>query len=74
MPFDKEEPAGNLRAFRAKRRMSQQSVADAIGVDQITISNYENAVSGMSFENAWALADLFGVTLDDLGGRKISEQ
>ena len=33
------------------------------------IMNYENGKGGIGYETAWALADLFGVTLGELGGR-----
>lgn len=73
MPFDKYELADNLRGFRAKKRMSQSEVASAVGVSETTIANYENGKGGLGFETAWALADLFGVPLCDLGGRDESE-
>lgn len=69
MKFDNEVIAGNLRGLRAKARMSQQEVAEAIGVDGGTITNYENGRSVPSFEKAWMLASLFGVSLDALAGR-----
>lgn len=69
MPFDKYVLADNLRGFRAKNRMSQSEVAAAVGVSETTIVNYENGKGRLGFETAWALADLFGVALCDLGGR-----
>lgn len=69
MKFDSETLAGNLRGLRAKSRMSQQDVADALGVDANTITNYEAGRTVPSFEKAWMLASLFGVSLDALGGR-----
>ncbi|WP_417046249.1 helix-turn-helix domain-containing protein [Enorma massiliensis] len=33
------------------------------------LDNYEGGVSGMSLENAWKLANFYGCTLDELGGR-----
>ena len=56
MPYDKNVLAANLRAFRARARMKQSEVAAAVG--------------GIGYETAWALADLFGVTLGELGGRE----
>ena len=49
--------------------MSQQEVADALGVDANTVSNYESGRTVPSFEKAWMIASLFGVSLDALGGR-----
>ena len=63
MKFDQEVLAGNIRGLRHKARMSQQEVADALGVDANTVSNYESG------RTAWMIASLFGVSLDALGGR-----
>lgn len=74
MSFDKNVMADNLRGLRAKNRMTQAEVADAVGVSVGTIANYENGEGGMSYETAWALADLYGVSLCDLGGRDERKQ
>ena len=70
MPYDKNVLAAYLRAFRARARMKQSEVAAAVGVTANTIMNYENGEGGIGYETAWALADLFGVTLGELGGRE----
>lgn len=69
MAYSKETTAAKLRGLRAERRMSQDDVARRIGASVGTIRNYENAVTDLSFENAWSLADLYGVSLCDLCGR-----
>lgn len=69
LKFDQEVLAGNIRGLRHKARMSQQEVADALGVDANTVSNYESGRTVPSFEKAWMIASLFGVSLDALGGR-----
>lgn len=69
MPYDKEVLAGNLRAFRAKARMTQAEVAKHVGVTTATIQNYESGEGGLGYDVAWRLADLFGVTMGELGSR-----
>lgn len=69
LKFDQEVLAGNIRGLRHKARMSQQEVADALGVGVNTVSNYESGRTAPSFEKAWMIASLFGVSLDALGGR-----
>lgn len=69
MGYSKDVVAANLRALRARKRMTQAEVAAAVGVNANTIGNYENGDSSMSYEAAWKLADLYGVPLCDLGGR-----
>ena len=69
MGFDREVMAGNLRAMRARRRMSQKEVADSVGFDVNTITNYESGKSIPNYENAWKLADFYGVPLCAIGSR-----
>lgn len=69
MAFNKNVMADNLRGLRAKKRMTQEEVAKVIGVSTATVQNYENGAGSVSYETAWALADLFGVALCELGGR-----
>lgn len=69
MAFDKNVMADNLRGLRAKKRMTQAEVAEAVGVSTNTITNYENGEGSVSYETAWKLADLYGVPIAELGGR-----
>lgn len=39
-------------------------------MERSSIGKYETGVSCMDYETAWDLADLYGVSLDELGGRK----
>ena len=69
MAFDREVFASNIRAYRAKKRMSQAELGAAIGRDQTTIGNYESARSVPDYEDSWKMADIFGVSLGALGER-----
>ena len=73
MAFSKEEMSACLRELRARKRVTQQEVADAVGVDATSIYNYENCRTAPTFEIAWRLADFFDVSLDRLGGRNTDE-
>lgn len=70
MAYDVEEIAGNLRALRAKRGLTQAEVAKEIGVDENSISGWEQGRIGMTYANAWKLAEFYGVSLDALGSRE----
>ena len=50
--------------------MSQMDVAKALDVNIGTIRHYEAGDTCPDYITAWKLADLYDVTLDDLGGRK----
>ena len=51
-----------------KSRLSQQTLADQIGVFRNTISNWETGYSQISLENAKKVAEYFGVTIEYLLG------
>lgn len=61
-----------LKALRTARGLSQQELADKLGVNKMTISGYERNVRRPAGENALeiyeALADLFNVDLSYLLG------
>lgn len=65
----RERIAAGLRAHRAMKDVTQAQLADEIDVNQTTLCAWENA-GCPSVENAWALADYYGVSLDELVGRK----
>lgn len=60
--------AAGLRAQRAIKNVSQREAAKAIGANQSTLSGWENN-AGIGLEDAWAAADYYGCSLDDLAGR-----
>lgn len=56
----------NLQALRRLRRMTQEDVAEAIGVSRQAIAKWESGDSLPDIQKAHALAKLFGVSLDEL--------
>ncbi|MDD7403943.1 MAG: helix-turn-helix transcriptional regulator [Butyribacter sp.] len=56
----------NLIELRKLANLSQEDVADKIGVSRQTLSKYETGESLPDIEKCMALAELFGVSLDDL--------
>lgn len=65
--------AASLRANRASRRLTQQDVADRIGTSKESISNWENGENAINVDALVRLADFYGVSLDALVGREVSE-
>lgn len=61
--------ASTLRALRAKEDMTQAELARQIGVDKSTIINWESGEYMPNLRIATTLADIFGVTLEQLVGR-----
>ena len=58
-----------LREVRKSKKLTQQQIADEIGVNRGSYSNWEKGKREPSFENLIKLADLLEVTLDWLFGR-----
>ena len=56
----------NVKNLRNVNNVSQQSLADKIGVDRSTVSRIENGEIETTVENAIKLANAFNVTLNDL--------
>lgn len=58
-----------LRALRKERGETQVQVAEAIGIAEQHYQRFEGGVNLPNLENAWKLADHFGVSIDYLVGR-----
>ena len=58
--------ADNLIEMRKLHNWSQEELAEKIGVSRQTLSKYETGESLPDIEKCRMLADLFGVTTDDL--------
>ena len=58
--------ADNLMELRKYYALSQEELAARIGVSRQTLSKYETGESLPDIEKCKALADVFGVTVDDL--------
>ena len=61
-----------LKELREKAGYSQQGFADAIGVKQSTVGNWEAGAREPKFEIMERLADFFGVSVDYLLGRDVT--
>lgn len=61
-----------IRQLRNDKNWTQKDLADKLHVGKTTISKYETGYSEPDIKTQTILADLFGVSLDDLNGRKRS--
>ena len=59
-----------LRELREKKRLSQQQLADWLGLTCSSISNYENNTQTPPADTLVRLADIYGVSVDYLLGVK----
>lgn len=58
-----------IRELRKERGETQVQVAEAIGIAEQHYQRFERGANLPNLENAWRLADHFGVSIDYLVGR-----
>lgn len=58
-----------LKRLREKKGVSQQTVADHLGIDRTTYTRYELGISKPKYHNLRILADYFGTSPDFLLGQ-----
>lgn len=56
----------NIREYRVLQKLSQQQIAEYLGVTREFISLIESGKRDISINNLTKLADLFGIELSDL--------
>ncbi len=56
----------DLRVWRAKREITQEELAEAVGVSRQTINAIEGDRYDPSLELAFALADYFDCAIEDI--------
>lgn len=62
-----------LKTARQAKKLTQVEVADKLGIDDTTISKYENDKSEPDNETLTKLLDLYEVNFDFIHGREIKD-
>lgn len=62
-----------LKDVRESRAVTQEAIAQHIGVTQTFISRVENGTKDMSFSLMTEIADYLDVSLDEIAGRQKPE-
>lgn len=63
-----------LGTIRRKKHITQEELANHVGVNKSFISRVETGTKDMSFPLAVAIADYLNVSLDDIAGRKVKAE
>ena len=63
-----------LRVLRAERQWSQQDLADRLGVSRQSVNAVETGKYDPSLPLAFKIADVFGLTIEDIFLRDEAEQ
>ena len=66
--------AGNLRFLRKRRKMSQEELANQIGLNRGNIASYENGSAEPKIGNLLRMAEFFSISLIDLAQRDLRQQ
>ncbi len=66
--------AANIARLRRERGMTQEALAEVIGVSAQTISKWENSTTWPDVALLPVIADVFGVTIDALYGREDAQR
>lgn len=67
--FSKEVFSIRIKQLRTKKKISSQTLADAIGISRPAVSRFEHALDFPHVTTLCALADYFDVSIDYLVGR-----
>ena len=70
---EQQESTIRLRALRLERGLRQIDISGKTGIDQRTRSNYETGKTRPDSKALIALADFYGVSIDYLVGRTVSQ-
>lgn len=62
----------NLKYLRKAKGMSQQEIADKIGIDRSSISRWENGNMGATIDKAIDIAQLFDIPIPEFLGKDLS--
>ena len=68
------ENANRLAELRRAHNLSQEELAEKLGVSRQAVSKWERAESSPDTDNLIALAQLYGVSLDDLLGLRLPDR
>jgi repressor LexA len=64
----------NLLILRTKKNISQEKLADIVGVKRTTITNYESNLSTPDYEKLILLAKFFDISTDDLLTKQLKNE
>ena len=58
-----------MKEYRLAQHLTQKELAAKIGATHASISFWENGVNIPNVRDCWKIADVFGISIDELVGR-----
>lgn len=65
--------SNNLKEYRLKQNLTQQQLADRVGLTHQAISNYENDIRNIDLDILVSLAKILDISTDDLITKEVEE-
>lgn len=73
--FYMSEIGQRIKALRTSRKLTQQTVADYVGVSRVAVTKWENGdTSNLKFFNITKLLQLYNISYDELTTGKLTKQ
>ena len=63
------EVGKRIQKLRMQNNMTQSKLANKLGIDRTTLAHYEMGKRTPGIDILWEIADIFGVSVDELIGR-----
>ena len=73
MTIDYEKIGAKIQYFRKLQDISQESLAEAVTVSRVSISNFERGKTGMTLETLISISNALKITADDILADYLSE-
>ena len=58
-----------MKENRLAQHLTQKQLAEKIGATHASVSYWENGVNNPNVKDCWRIADVFGISIDELIGR-----
>ena len=65
--------SNNLKEHRIRHNLTQQQLADKVGITRQSISNYENDIRNINLDILVSLAKILDISTDDLITKEVEE-
>ncbi|MEZ4986897.1 MAG: helix-turn-helix transcriptional regulator [Saprospiraceae bacterium] len=66
--------ASNIKLLRRLRKLSQEELANLIGLNRGNIASYENGTAEPRIGSLLKLADVFGISIEDIASKDLSDE
>lgn len=63
------EVGKRIQKLRIQNNMTQDKLSKKLGIDRTTLAHYEMGKRTPGIDILWEIADIFGVSIDELIGR-----